>query len=61
MARKRAFYAAELKRYHDGADAVREEEAHQKIARAERRQKRLASEAILQAQGYTISITKKPP
>jgi hypothetical protein len=34
MARKRAFYAAELNRYYDGADAVREEEAHQKITRA---------------------------
>jgi hypothetical protein len=61
MARKRTFYAAELKRYHDEADAVREEEARQEIARAERRQKRLAREAVRQAQGYTVPVAKKPP
>lgn len=60
MARKRAFYAAELKRHRDEYEAVQAEEARQEIARADRRQKRLAREAVRQAQGYTIPVTKKP-
>jgi hypothetical protein len=60
IARKRTFYAGELKRYQDERDEVAAEEARKEIARADRRQKRLARERVRQAQGYTIPVTKKP-
>jgi hypothetical protein len=61
MARKRAFYAAEMERYYDELEAVEAEQARQEIARAERRQKRLAREATRQALGQAVPVTKKPP
>jgi hypothetical protein len=60
VASMRAFYAAEMKRRDDEEDAVEEQQKQQEIARAARKQKRLANEARRLAQGEQVPVVKKP-